>query len=406
MKLSKKLYVQATLGTGGLDLGDRQEKAADTDIYAENHQLRKQLKSFVAQVRQNEEKLHRFQDLELRLIECASLFDLIQVVIHQYRSTSHLDRVTLLLIDPEYEYRRVLEEEGVDVQGETDLVFVDNTDTLEQFFGFTPQAVLGSYHPQRHSQMFPGDPRPPSSTAILPLVRDGELIGSLNLGSHKAERFLQGSASDFLQRLASFVAICIKNSLNHERLKRVGLTDVLTGVNNRRFFDQRLTEEVSRATRQKQPLSCLFLDVDHFKRVNDVHGHQAGDMALREVADVLRKNMRTSDVLARYGGEEFSALLINTPMEKAHEIGERIRAEIAQKRCLLPGGNTLSVTISVGIATFRPGRDNQDALSVGAQLVQQADKCLYHAKNTGRNKVVSAPEPTANELDLFGNAPK
>lgn len=384
--------------TGALDLGDRQGKTADTDTYAENQQLRKQLKSFVAQVRQNEEKLHRFQELELRLIECTSLFDLIQVVIHQYRSTSHLDRVTLLLIDPEYEYRRVLEEDSVDVQGETDLVFVDSTDALERFFGYTPHAILGSYQRQQHALMFPGDQRPPSSIAILPLTRDGELIGSLNLGSHKAERFINGAASDFLQRLASFVSICVKNSLNHERLKRVGLTDVLTGVNNRRFFDQRLTEEVSRAKRQKQPLSCLFLDVDHFKRVNDVHGHHAGDLALREIADVLRKNMRTSDVLARYGGEEFAALLINTPTEKAHEIGERIRLEIAQRHCQLQGGETLSVTLSVGIATFHPGTsNNQDALATGAQLVQRADKCLYQAKNSGRNRVISA-----TKTDDFG----
>lgn len=395
MKLSKKLYVQATMESSRLDLGNRPDKTAEGDTYAENQLLRKQLKSFVAQVRLNEEKLHRFQELELRLIECTSLFDLIQVVIHQYRSTSHLDRVTLLLIDSEYEYRRVLEEDGVDVQGEIDLVFVENGDALERFFTYAPNARLGAYQRHDHALMFPGDQRPPSSVAILPLTRDGELVGSINLGSHKAERFIQGSASDFLQRLASFVSICIKNSLNHERLKRVGLTDVLTGVNNRRFFDQRLTEEVSRAKRQKQPLSCLFLDVDHFKRVNDVHGHQAGDLALREIADVLRKNMRTSDVLARYGGEEFSALLINTTTEKAHEIGERIRTEIALKHCVLQDGTTLNVTLSVGIATFYPGNVNQDALAIGAQLVQSADKCLYQAKNAGRNRVISTTSSDA-----------
>jgi two-component system, cell cycle response regulator len=119
-------------------------------------------------------------------------------------------------------------------------------------------------------------------------------------------------ATNFIEWLAAVASVCLENVANNERLKHIGLTDALTGVHNRRYFDQRLREEVDRALRKGQPLSCLLVDVDHFKHVNDKHGHLIGDAVLREVAEQIKDQLRLSDAMARYGGEEFAVLLVQT----------------------------------------------------------------------------------------------
>jgi diguanylate cyclase (GGDEF)-like protein len=184
------------------------------------------------------------------------------------------------------------------------------------------------------------------------------------------------------------VGICLENVTNSERLKHIGLTDPLTGVHNRRYFDQRLQEEVSRAQRQGYPLSCLFLDVDHFKRVNDQYGHQTGDCVLREVAWRIKNQLRSIDVLGRYGGEEFAVLLVQTDMGSALTIAERIRHSIAEQLFKGEGEGTLAATLSVGVATLRDCNRGQNAETLAQQLVAQADQALYRAKQGGRNCVV------------------
>ncbi len=298
------------------------------DLYRENQLLRRKLKAFLSQARDNEQKMRRFQEQELCLISTDSLSELAQRVLFNYRTAFGLDVVSLVLYDPEYEIQRILEEEGVRLDEMEQLCFVHELDNLDNLFGISTEPLLGIYHPREHCVLFAENTEPPLSVALLPLVRYGNLIGSLNLGSQTSTRFVQGAATDFMQRLATIVAICLENTTNQQRLKRIGLTDSLTGVNNRRFFDQRLIEEVSRAQRTDEPMTCLFMDVDLFKVVNDQHGHQIGDQVLRDVAGIIREQLRSSDVLGRYGGEEFSALLVNANSESAMEVAERIRAVV------------------------------------------------------------------------------
>jgi diguanylate cyclase (GGDEF)-like protein len=196
------------------------------------------------------------------------------------------------------------------------------------------------------------------------------------------------------------VGICLENVTNSERLKHLGLTDSLTGVHNRRYFDQRLQEEVSRAQRQSLPLSCLFLDVDHFKRVNDQYGHQTGDCVLREVAWRIKGQLRSIDVLGRYGGEEFAVLLAQTDIDSALAIAERIRHSIAEQRFKGEGDETLAVTLSVGVAPLHGCNRAQNAEALAQQLVARADQALYRAKQGGRNRVMSV----TSESDKAGSA--
>ncbi len=369
-----------------------------SEILAEEHQkLKQQLDTVISQARENELKMQRFQAQELRLIGTRSLAALIQSVLHNYRAAFALDEVSLVLYDPQYEIQRILEEEGNRVAELPNLIFHTHYHELDDLYNGALWPHLGPYEPAQHASLFANAVPSLSSVALLPLVRYGELIGSLNLGSVNEERFTASSATDFLERLSTIVAICIENTTNHERLKRVGLTDSLTGVNNRRFFDQRIGEEIARALRTREPLACLVMDIDHFKQINDRYGHQAGDHILRQIAGLIREQLRNSDVLARYGGEEFAAVLPDTNARSAIEIAERIRENIAQHRFVAKDQHLvepLSATLSIGVAIMGAGTIPSDIEPLVTKLIKQADAALYEAKNTGRNRVVLAGKLT------------
>lgn len=363
------------------------------DPVSENKILRHQLDEFVAEARKNERKMRRFQSLELKLIGLSSVKDLIEAIMAPDYTTFRWDEVTLMLLDPEYEIQRALEEEGVELNLMPKLMFASSSDAINTFYSMSLFPTLGPYKPRKHSRLFPARRRAPGSIALLPLVRQGKLIGSLNIGSYNAERFVRGVRTDFFEHLSAIVSICLENAVNIERLKRQGLTDTLTAINNRRYFDQRINEEVGAAKRSKKMLSCMLLDVDHFKQVNDTYGHQVGDLVLRDVAALIRAQMRGSDVLSRYGGEEFSALLTPAAEHEALEVAERIRDSIEQHVFSVEGHADFSVTISIGVTTFNPELNEKGAMQMkGNIIVGEADKALYVAKEGGRNRVESSGE--------------
>lgn len=162
-----------------------------------------------------------------------------------------------------------------------------------------------------------------------------------------------------------------------EELRKLSTTDGLTGLYNRRFLDQTLESELSRAVRYQLPLSVLMCDIDHFKRFNDTHGHDMGDRVLKIVSGTFRGALRNNDFACRYGGEEFLAILPNTATAGGYNVAERFRQDV--ERLDIEG---LKVTMSIGVATFP-----QIPVSTSAQLVEAADGALYEAKNSGRNRV-------------------
>ncbi|OOZ39767.1 hypothetical protein BOW53_10355 [Solemya pervernicosa gill symbiont] len=368
------------------------------DHLAENQQLRGQLKAFVEEARNNEEKMRRFNDQELWLISTTSLAELVHLILYQTRKAFGLDVITLTLVDPEYEFTRILEGSGVQVDQVPELIIEPDPLNLDYLYNGSYVPKLGRYRSSHHSMLFPKGAVQPECIAMLPLVRQRKLIGSLNLGSFDSSRYGRGTGTEFLNRLAVVVAICLENTLNQERLKLVGLTDPLTRVNNRRFFDQRLGEEVSASTRYEQPLVCMFLDVDHFKQVNDTLGHQAGDLVLCQLAELMGAQLRRNDILCRYGGEEFVSLLPNTSLHDACEIAERTRRLVAERAFKIDNGETTQVTISIGVAAL--SNSGVTAIeSVGHQLVNSADEAVYRAKSSGRNRVVVADTLDSEQLE-------
>src|SRR5471032_2437422 len=248
---------------------------------------------------------------------------------------------------------------------------------------------MGMYDPQRHARAFPQPPAGLQSVALVPLLRNKRIIGSLNLGSINPTRFTPSLGTDFIEHMASIIAICLENVISNEMLKYIGLTDSLTGVYNRRYIDRRLLEEVARARRQDYPISFMYLDIDHFKRVNDTVGHQGGDEVLREVAQRIKVELRLSDALARFGGEEFVVLLIDADLDSAAFVAERIRAIVAGALISVPQQTQVSVTVSIGVACLAGGDHGGEDEAIARALVAHADEALYEAKATGRNRVIS-----------------
>jgi diguanylate cyclase (GGDEF)-like protein/PAS domain S-box-containing protein len=164
-------------------------------------------------------------------------------------------------------------------------------------------------------------------------------------------------------------------------LEQLAMTDYLTNLYNRRYFMQRGTEEFKRARRNNQPLSLLMMDIDHFKKVNDTYGHEAGDMALQQVAAVLKSSLREIDILGRMGGEEFAVLLPGTSLHEAAILAGRVRQTIADMSVEMPGA-LLSITISVGAAVII------DEMTCIDDILRSADASMYLAKRHGGNRVV------------------
>ena len=360
------------------------------DLQAENQYLRQQLQSLLSEARRNEEKMRRFDRLERRIIIMRSLADLVHTLLSDYKAVFDLDAITLALADPEYEVARILQEKNDNEAMTSGLILLDNAVMLGYLYDDPAIPFLGAYDPVRHRTVFPSPIRTPASVALLPLTCQGELTGSLNMGSFSLDRFADDSGTHFLERLAAIAAICLENALNHERLKLVGLTDPLTGINNRRYFEHRCLEEIAYACRHGLPLACLFLDADKFKRINDTLGHQAGDAVLKRIAALIKAQLRASDIPARYGGEEFVVLLPKTALGSACDIAERIRCAISAPPFQPLPGENVPITISIGVSTLTVSGADKDMGRLAEKLIAAADGALYRAKENGRNQVVVA----------------
>jgi diguanylate cyclase len=179
-------------------------------------------------------------------------------------------------------------------------------------------------------------------------------------------------------------------------VRNESLTDPLTGLANRKHFDQQLADTMAEAAERSEPLSLAMADIDHFKTFNDTWGHLTGDQVLRLVAMSLKQNVKGQDIAARYGGEEFSLILPNTVLRSALTVADHIRRAVMSKELMKrsTGQNLGRVTISLGLATARKGDTAQS-------LIARADACLYAAKRNGRNRVICETDPEVAAVPEF-----
>jgi diguanylate cyclase (GGDEF)-like protein len=183
-----------------------------------------------------------------------------------------------------------------------------------------------------------------------------------------------------LEVLASHVAVSLANARMLKRLEELATTDGLTGLYNKRMLSDMAEQKLRSATRFKKPLSVLVCDLDHFKKVNDTHGHDIGDVVIRGFGEVLKRTKRDTDVVGRFGGEEFALVCEETDERGAALLAERIRSELEAESFATESG-PLKVTCSIGVATFPAAGRDWDT------MFRSADEALYVSKRSGRNRV-------------------
>ena len=232
--------------------------------------------------------------------------------------------------------------------------------------------------------------------AAVPLFHHGNIMGFLLVRSDDPARVWADSELLLLDTVADQLAVSVNQARLFAEMEQLALTDALTGCYNRRSFDLQLERDLHLATRMRQPISLVMIDLDYFKRINDQAGHNTGDTALRLLAEVLRTELRAVDTAVRLGGDEFAVILPQANIEGGLLVAERLRARI--EKIEVPGYG--SITASLGAASFPSDASSRD------RLVVAADRALYISKHSGRNCVSTPPDddhastPVAEELDL------
>lgn len=369
------------------ELAARHRELADANDQLDA--LRRELTAVTEQVAHNHAKMKDSQRRELSLLKAEDLPTLLDAMTRGLKRSYDLEYVSVVLCDPDHDIRHLLAAAGTPAERTPGLIMVESLVGLAPQYVALRQPWLGPFAACDHQLLFPGAAGV-RSVALIPLTHRGHLIGSINFGSAERTRYTREHASDFLGHLGIIASYCVENVVNRARLLRSGFTDVLTGWHNRRYLQVRMKEELARASRDGRNLVCLMLDIDHFKSVNDTWGHVAGDAVLRELAQRIEIEIRASDVAARYGGEEFVVLLPDTTTADAERLAERIRDAVGNTPFVLPGGEEIFVTISIGIAELTAAPKEADLKTLGDALIAHADVALYKAKSAGRDRVVVA----------------
>lgn len=228
----------------------------------------------------------------------------------------------------------------------------------------------------------PGLEKQPGSFLCIPILNENDtVLGVLNLFRKEIDAFASYEIELF-NKITAQITLALDKTLLYEHTKELSTTDELTGIFNRRYFNQRYEREIQRSKRYNHHLAVVMLDIDHFKIYNDLNGHIMGDEVLKKVAEILDKNIRKADILARYGGEEFVILLPEISKNQAQKVAEKLRKKIEKAEFeneeAQPSGQ---ITISLGLAVYPEDSKNAQ------KLIEYADNALYLAKSFGRNCV-------------------
>ncbi|MBL8497288.1 sensor domain-containing diguanylate cyclase [Nitrosomonas sp. JL21] len=364
----------------------------DDSMYEKNRLLQRKLDNLIKQAQANERKQQLYESFGFDIIGVDTPAQLSELLLCQMSSRFQLVDVVLCLVDHHQDTEHLFFNPNEEAHlYYTNRLLILDTETDANLIQLLPDhPLLGNPVLKKYRWMILNleSCAQVKSAALLPLTRSGRIIGTLLLLSHDINRYQEGVGTLFLQKLSAMTAVAIENCLNQQRIKEISYQDTLTQAYNRRYFDLRLKEEIARCMRCDDDLICMFLDVDHFKKINDTYGHQTGDRVLKHMVNLIKEQVRTCDIVARYGGEEFVVALPMTTLQAAHDIAERLRQTICSATLNFQD-KPLKFSISIGIAclqsliTIQP----QDIEILSAALLDKADQALYAAKSGGRNQV-------------------
>ena len=342
-----------------------------------------QMGEFARNVELNERLLQHLQEYELMLLDAANMPALLDVLLTNTATQFSLAGVSLRLYDPDDRIRDLM---PADIDYETLTLESDSFD-MQQLYGVQPEVeLIGEDEPRITQLRFNGIK--PHSAVLLPLVRDGNLVGSFEWASEDPEAFAATVELDFIGHLAAIIAICLENCANAERLSQLSLLDPLTRISNERAFEMELRKEISRAQRNQKGLSLIMLEVDEFKSVADNYGRLAADFTLKSVSEHLSNMLRSTDHLARCGASRFGLILPSCGESKAQEIAERMRSEIEFMEIDDRRGANLFASLSIGIVSWSP--QSYPAINMeqlASQLSGTAVQGLKRSIDSGGNRV-------------------
>lgn len=347
------------------------------------------LATLLKEARINEEKLISLQAMEAKLLDADNFYEVCRILIEDYRRQFNLLSVSLTLIDRGRQmmgYLTELEEGNPDCELskiQKNLFFEYDYQTIERLRTQMKEPVLGKMIPE-HDVFFGEHAQDIESMVLLPLVRKGELIGVLGFGSVDPERYTEDMGAEFLKRLSLVVAVCVQNAIQVEHLRLIGLVDDLTQMRNRSYFYKRLLQEVKRAQRQEQTLSCLMLSIDGMADIISEYGHVASDIVVMHCSNLIHQAVRGTDISTRISDASFGIIASDTSSEGVMVLANRLQGLFNETQCELNRATRLGITVSMGMATSDLSQIVAEAGGVCADIVERAERATAVAqKQTG-----------------------
>ncbi len=343
------------------------------------------LTSILDILQHNEKIARRFFEIEKRVLTILNYTDLFEVLLAEIRQKFRVPYAWMTLIEKSDLSDFIQQIESSDrLKARLNLIAKEEFVNLA---GSQMSPLLVNRNLEPYERLLPQSCNfAVQSMAIAPISLDGEIIGSLNQADISRRRFHPGMDTSLLEQLAVKVSLCLSNVTAHEKLRFMAYHDPLTGLLNRRVMESVLAREFARSQRYPQFLALVFMDLDHFKNVNDRHGHDKGDDLLVYFAKGLARMCRATDVVARYAGDEFVVILPETTKESAAQLMHRVCAHFAAHP-LESGATRLPISISFGIAAA-----DDDGVFDPESLLKKADTALYDAKKSRPDRVHPAPQ--------------
>ena len=336
-----------------------------------------------------------------RLSRLGGLERVAQRVVQQISRSLNADRVALALYRPDEDRLSVVAVHGYSAALVKDVRIERGSWVMGHVYARGRPVVVQDVR-QVHGMALERRQYRTFSFAAVPIVAGSETVGVLTATDKKDGSSFDSRDAIALRMFGASAALALMAARNDTELHRLAYAatiDSLTELFNRPYFDARLNQEIERAKRQSSSVTLLMADIDDFKKINDTHGHQVGDVVLQAVAGVLRSSVRIFDVCSRYGGDEFAILMLSSDQSSAAACAERIRQRVSESEVKEDGHRLPRTTLSIGVAVMAPGDSPTD-------LIRRADQSMYQAKAAGKNLIsVNGQLPHARRPPLVGPAP-